>query len=187
MSDPTSEPRPVRTAVSATTTLSVVVAGIAVILGFLILKDLNGDSGGSTGTGGTPATTTTVATAVTTTTAAPEETTTTLLTTGFEVMVANASGVGGSAGKLTDQLKAKNFVLVEPTNASTDTPIQTVTVVYALPGFEEGAQSVATVLGGVEVLAMPDPVPTQDASLGSASVLVMLGTDQAGKKLPKNN
>lgn len=185
MSDPTVEPRPVRTAVSATTTLSVVVAVIAVILGFFILRDLDGSGGGST-TGPVstePSDTTPVI--VTTTTTIPQETTTTLLTTGFEVIVANASGVGGSAGKLTDQLKGRGYFLSEPTNADSSVGTLAATVIYYLPGFEAGAESVSTTLGGKEILPIPEVVPTQDASMGSASVLVMLGTDQADKKLPK--
>jgi hypothetical protein len=187
MSDPTVEPRPVRTAVSATTTLAVIVAVIAVLLGFLILRDLNEAGTGSVDPGDTPVTTQASLPVESTTTTAPAQTTTTLLTTGFEVLVANASGVGGSAGKLTDQLTAKGFVMEPATNSAAGTPIQSVTVVYYLPGFEAGAQSVASVLGGKATEAMPDPVPTQDASLGSASVLVLLGTDQAGKRLPRAN
>jgi hypothetical protein len=187
MSDPTVEPRPVRTAVSATTTMAVVVALVAVLLGFLILRDLNQNSSSSVDPGTGPVTTDSpdsLPVDVTTTTT-PEQTSTTLLTTGFEVVVANASGVGGSAGKLTDQLTAKGFVTAPATNSASGTPIQSVTVVYYLPGFEAGAQSVATVLGGKATEAMPEAVPTESGSLDSASVLVLLGTDQAGKKLPK--
>jgi hypothetical protein len=184
MSDPTVEPRPVRTAVSATTTLAVIVAVIAVLLGFLILRDLNESGTGSVDPGNTPVTTL-ASLPVESTTTAPAQTTTTLLTTGFEVVVANASGVGGSAGKLTDQLTSKGFVMAPATNSAAGTPIQSTTIVYFLPGFEVGAQSVASVLGGKVTEAMPEVVPTEDGSLGPASVLVLLGTDQAGKKLPK--
>jgi hypothetical protein len=187
MSDPTADPRPVRTAVSATTTVAVIVALIAVLLGFLILRDLNESGSGSVDPGTGPVTTPASLPVESTTTTVPVQTTTTLLTTGFEVMVANASGVGGSAGKLTDQLTAKGFVMESATNAAPGTPIQSATIVYYLPGFEAGAQSVATVLGGKATEAMPEVVPTQDESLGAASVLVLLGTDQAGKKLPKAN
>jgi hypothetical protein len=187
MSDPTVEPRPVRTAVSATTTMAVVIAVIAVLLGFLILRDLNESGSGSVDPGTGPVTTepTDSLPVDSTTTTAPAQTTTTLLTTGFEVIVANASGVGQSAGKLTDQLTAKGFVTAPATNAADGTPIQSATIVYYLPGFEAGAQSVASVLGGKTTEPMPEAVPTTDGSLGSASVLVLLGTDQAGKKLPR--
>jgi hypothetical protein len=185
MSDPTVEPRPVRTAVSATTTMAVIVALIAVLLGFLILRDLNENGSSSVDPGDSPVTTQASLPVESTTTTAPAQTTTTLLTTGFEVMVANASGVGGSAGKLTDQLTARGFVMESATNSAAGTPIQSTTIVYYLPGFEAGAQSVASVLGGKTIEAMPEVVPTEDGSLGAASVLVLLGTDQAGKKLPR--
>jgi hypothetical protein len=43
---------------------------------------------------------------------------------------------------------------------------------------------VADVLGGVQILAVPVPPPIEGGSLGEAVVLVMLGTDLAGKLLP---
>jgi hypothetical protein len=165
--------------------MAVIVAVIAVLLGFLILRDLNESGSGSVDPGNTPVTTQASLPADTTTTTAPVETTTTLLTTGFEVVVANASGVSGSAGKLTDQLTGKGFVMAPATNSAEGTPIQSTTIVYYLPGFEVGAQSVASVLGGKATEAMPEVVPTEDGSLGPASVLVLLGTDQAGKRLPR--
>jgi hypothetical protein len=170
---------------SVSTVLSVVVAVIAVLLGFLILRDINRDNGGGASGGGDTTEAPDVTTDLTaTTTTVPASTTTTLVTTGFEVMVANASGVGGTAGQMTTALQAKGFVTTEPTNAAAGIAPLATTVVYTLPGFEAGAESVASVLGGVEVLPMPTPIPTEDASLGSASVLVMLGTDLAGKPLP---
>ena len=38
-------------------------------------------------------------------------------------------------------------------------------------------------MGGVEVAAMPTPIPTKDGTIGEATVLVMLGKDLAGKPL----
>jgi hypothetical protein len=182
MSDQTMDPRPPRQQMSGTSVVAVVVAVVAVLLGFLVLRDINTDSGN---TSGTPTSEPVDTIAVTTTSDKPRKTTTTLVTTGFEVLVANASGVGGSAAKMSDQLKAKGFVTIEPLNAAPGTPTQSTTVVYAVPGFDAGAASVAAVLGGADVLPMPTPVPVTGGSLGSASVLVMLGSDLAGKDLPK--
>jgi hypothetical protein len=181
MSDDARDTRPSRPATSGTNTVAIVVAVVAVLLGFLVLRDINaGDAVGGPST--QP-----IDTAVATSSTAPQKTTTTLLTEGFEVMVANASGISGSAAKLSSQLKARTFVTVEPVNAAPGTPTQSSTVVYAVPGYEDGAESVASVLGGVEVLPMPSPVPVAGGSLGSASVLVMLGTDLADKNLPKKS
>lgn len=184
MSDQTVDPRPPRQQMSGTSAVAVAVAVIAVLLGFLVLRDINADSGQPSGT---PTSEPTDSIAVTTTSMKPQKTTTTLVTQGFDVLVANASGVSGSAGKLSDQLKAKGFVTIEAVNAAPGTPAQSTTVVYSVPGYEAGANSVAAVLGGVDVLPMPSPVPVDGASLGSASVLVMLGSDLAGKDLPKKN
>lgn len=182
MSDQTIDPRPPRPQTTGTSTVAIVVAVAAVLLGFLVLRDINSDSDAG---GTTPSSEPTDSLAVTTTSAAPQKTTTTLVKEGFDVLVANASGVSGSAKKLSDQLTAKGFVTLEAVNAAPGTPTQNSTVVYAVAGFEAGANSVATVLGGVEVLPMPGTIPVDGGSLGSASVLVMLGTDLAGKDLPK--
>jgi hypothetical protein len=42
---------------------------------------------------------------------------------------------------------------------------------------------VAEQLGGVATAAMPAPIPTETGKLGEASVLILLGTDLAGKPL----
>ena len=85
-------------------TLSIVVAVVAVLIGFLILQDLSGDDGSSTTK---PKDTTTTTTAENTTT------TTAVATNGFKIQVANASGVAQSAAKLGQQLLARGF-LVQP-------------------------------------------------------------------------
>lgn len=167
---------------SVSGTLGVIVAAIAVLLGFLILRDLDRDQGSSAPpSGGTEAPVET--TLPLATTAAPT-TSTTLVTTGFKVMVANASGVGGSAGQMTTALQSRGFVVVDAVNAAASFGRIESTVVYAVAGFEPGAELVAATLGGVEVLAMPTPPPIEGGDLGEATVLVMLGTDLAGKPLP---
>jgi hypothetical protein len=163
-------------------TLSIIVAAVAVVLGFFILRDISSDDDG--GGGGGEAATTTAATTETTQAAV---TSTTITTTGYTVVVANASGVGGTAKQMTIALQGKGFTVADPTDAAASAGNQTTTVVYYLPGFEAGAQSVAATLGGVQIQPMPNPPPTQSGSLGDASVLVMLGTDLAGKPLPEGS
>ena len=154
--------------------MSIVIAAVALLLGFVILRDIQSNDGSS---GGDPTTTeTTVAD-----TLAPDVTTTsTILLTAFKVQVANASKVAGSAGQLTVELQGRGYIVQPALNASEITPKQTTTVVYFLPGSEAAATAVAKELGGVATAPMPTPVPTETGQLGEASVLILLGTDIAG-------
>lgn len=160
-----------------------VVAVVAVVLGFVILRSVSSDTEGG---GAVPVTTTSAPTPVETT--VPPETTTTTLApinkTGYKMVVANASGVGGSAGQLTIALQGQGFIVEPATNASSAQRGNETTVVYYLAGNEDNATSVARTLGGVCIEPMPTPVPTERATLGEASVLVLLGKDLAGKPLP---
>src|SRR5437870_3175894 len=104
----------------------VLVVVIAALLGILILK--NGfDSSATVDTGGSTATTST-APATTTTVAA---TTTTVSKASFTVLVANASGTQGAAGRLTDKMKADGFTMAPP---GTATAKADTTKVYFLSG-----------------------------------------------------
>ena len=175
---PTSEPR----TGNVNSVLSIVVAVLAVLLGFFILRDLRNDTGLATPDDvATPdevvSTDTTVEEIVVQTTAAP------VVLTAFKVQVANASGVSGSAGLLTTEMQGKGYIVQPAINKSEITPKQTVTVVYYLLGSETAAAQVAQELGGVATSPIPTPIPTETGSLGEASVLVLLGTDLAGKPL----
>ncbi len=164
---------------------ALVIAVVAVILGFVVLNDIADGQESSS-----PVTTTT--TAAPTTTSAPTTTlppTTTTLApinkTGYKILVANASGVPASAGQLTIALQGQGFIVEPATNASDVFRDEATTRVLYLAGNEENATSVARVLGGVCIEPMVTPVPTERASLGEASVLVMLGKDLAGLPLPE--
>ena len=166
--------------VSVSTTLSVIVAAIAVLLGFLILRDVNRDRDDVS------APTTTEAAIVDPTgesSVAPAETTT-LPRSGFKVLVANASGVTGSAGQMSTALQSEQFIVSQPINADVTYGKQSVTVVFYVPGYEAGATAVAEILGGIQIQPVATPAPVEGGSLGEAQVLVMLGTDLAGKLLP---
>jgi hypothetical protein len=147
----------------------VLVVVIAALLGILILK--NGfDSSASVNTGGSGATTTTAA--ATSTTIAT--TTTTVNKASFTVLVANASGTQGAAGRLSDKMKADGFTMAAPVTATgkSDT-----TKVYYLSGYEAAAGSVASYLAVGAPEPMPEPKPVAD--LGQAQVLVVEGRDIA--------
>ena len=161
-------------------TLSIVVAVVAVLVGFFILRDINSDSS-------SPSSTPTDDTSVDAGTTVPDAAATTLPpatnTTGFKVLVANASGVPGSAGDLSVALQGLGFIVQPPLNKSDATPKQTLTMVYYIAGQEANAANVAAALGGVATAPMPDPVPTETGNMGEASVLVLLATDLAGKPI----
>lgn len=169
---------------SAGTVAGVVVSVIAVVLGFVILRDLSSaDDGGDVA----PVVTSTVPGPVVTTLApvtTPVVTVPEINKTGYKIVVANASGVGGSAGQLTIALQGQGFIVEPATNSSPDRREVEITTVYFLAGNEANASSVARTLGGVCIETMPTPVPTERATLGEASVLVLLGKDLAGKPLP---
>jgi hypothetical protein len=168
--------------VSISTSLSVIVAAIAVLLGFLILRDINRDRTGDVfdPTTNVPTDDSSVdggETTIPLATPAPNR-------TGFKVIVANSSGVQGAAGQMTTALQGEQFVVSQPVNADPAVGKLTLTVVYYVPGFESAATMVADVLGGVQILPVPVPPPVETGSLGEAVILVMLGTDLAGKLLP---
>ena len=132
------------------------------------------------------ATTTTIAPPTTTTIPAPTTTTVPLVTEGAVVLVANASNVPGGAGKLASALAAVGFHMAPSTNAGGNEERLDVTKIYFLPGGEAVAQSLAMVMGIVAVTRMPVPAPITgaNANLADATVLIMLGKDLAGKKIP---
>lgn len=163
-------------------TLSIVLAVVAVVVGFLILNNITNDNGSSDGSS---ATDTTVAITVETTIAA--ETTTTvpqIVTQGATVVVANASGVPGSAGRMSAELAGAGFTMAEPTNATSSQLEQS--VVYYDPNnaaAQAVATSVAQMMGGLAVETVPAPPPIEGETLGDAGVVVMLGTAQADQTL----
>ena len=149
---------------------------------------LPGEATTATATSATTAAQTTTNPPITTTTTIPAPTTTTvpLVTEGAVVLVANASNVPGGAGKLASALAAVGFHMAPSTNAGGNEERLDVTKIYFLPGGEAVAQSLAMVMGIVAVTRMPVPAPITgaNANLADATVLIMLGTDLAGKKIP---
>jgi hypothetical protein len=166
-------------------TAAIVIAIIAVVAGFLILREIRSDdtaaSSPATTTSTTvdPALTTTSEPAVTSTTVPP------IVTEGATVVVANASGVDGAAGVLTTALSGKNFTLAQATNGSER---REATVVYydeSNPSALPVATSIAQLMGPtVTVQVMPSPAPVQGGTLPEGvTVLVMLASDKATQKL----
>ncbi len=176
--------RPASTGVGVSTTLGIIVAAIAVLLGFLILRDINRDRDSNVSPGPVSSEPVTTDPGMSDSTLVPMDTTT-LPRTGYKVLVANGSGISGTAGQMTTALQAQGFVVVQPaTNAAETIGKQAITIVYYVPGYESGAAAVSQVLGGVATQPVASPPPVESGDLGEATVLVLLGTDLAGKLLP---
>ncbi len=166
-------------------------AVVAVVAGFLILRaifdtDDNGSAGGLTpGTTVAGRETSTTSGNATPTTATG--TTTPRRVTRATVVVANASGVGGSAGRMTTALQGVGYRTGEATDATGgDLNRSVVYFVGDVNGAQETADSVARDMGGLRVQPMPAEPPIS-GELGNAGVLVMLGTDTADKTLAELN
>jgi hypothetical protein len=166
-------------------TISIVLAVVAVIVGFLILQNITDDSPSAGDGGSTPVDSvvdstpdSVVETSSTTTTEPP------LVTEGATVLVANASGVPGSAGRMTTELATIGFTMAEATN-STQSGLTASLVQYdpTIAAAQDVAESVARTMGGLTVEVVPTPAPVEGGSLNGAGVLVLLGTDQADKTI----
>jgi hypothetical protein len=189
MSDREPTPRPGgRSGMSVSGTLSIIVAAVAVILGFLILRDIN-DSGDASGNGGdTTESTTTLAGGPNNTATTPDGSTTAPTAPAalkpYTVIVANAAGVGGAAAAMTTALQGIGVQTLPGINSNvTDQPT---TTIFYIAGYELEAQDLATKMGvATPPAAMPAPPPiAADAALGAANLLVQLGLDKANQPLP---
>ncbi len=169
-------------------TLSIVIALVAVVVGFLILRDLTKDDTSSATGSSDPVSsdvgpTTTFDSGVTTTIEIPTTTTVALTTEGATVVVANGNTIGGSAGRMSEALGDAGYNMGAPTNAANNVEES---VVYYDPGNTAAqgvAESVARSLGGVTVEPVGTPAPTGNGSLDGAGVIVVLGNSQADKTL----
>ena len=169
-------------------TLAIVIAIAAVVVGFLILKNINSDDNKSP-SATTPLTNAPIDTSQTITsqpTVFTEPTTTifTPVTTGASVIVANSSHQNGVAKTLSSALEGQKFTMVAPTNGSTKEAATKIQYKDGDTAALAVAQSVAKVMGVATVDVMPTPVALADpATLADATVLVLLGDDKAGKTL----
>jgi hypothetical protein len=168
-------------------TLAIVIAIAAVVVGFLILKNINSDDNKTTAT--TQPTSPPIDTSQTITsqpTVFTEPTTTifTPTTTGASVIVVNSSHQNGVAKTLSTALQGQQFTMVAPTNGSTKEAATKIQYKDGDTAALAVAQSVAKLMGVATVDVMPTPVALADpATLADATVLILLGDDKAGKTL----
>jgi LytR cell envelope-related transcriptional attenuator len=166
-------------------TLAIVIAIAAVVVGFLILKNIRSDDDDSTAAT-IPATTTTdpLTAATNPLPTEPPVTVFTPTTTGAKVLVANSSHANGVAGVLTTALQGQQFTMGVPTNGATKELVTKIQYVDGDVAAEAVARSVAALMGVASVEILPTPAPLQDpATLLDNTVLVLLGDDKAGKTL----
>lgn len=174
-------------------TLSIILAIVAVVAGFLILRSLRDDDDGSSDGGIDPAENTqqgdgtdiSVGSGDTLATGNAPVTTVGAAKAGATIAVANASGEGGTAATMSTALVTAEYQGVgEPGNA-TGSNITT-SVVYYVSG-DTAAQAVATSLArdlGVDApQVMPETRPATGGITETATVLVLLGSDEAGVPL----
>jgi hypothetical protein len=173
-------------------TAAIIVAVVAVVAGFLILRQIRSDDGGTAtvpdaSSGTTVPLDTTPGLSVATTLPLPEVTTTTQFVPtvdGATVVVANASTVNGAAGVLTTALQGKGFTTAKAANATVKQEATTILYDPTNAGALAVAQSLAVILGNPVVQEVTSPVPVEGGVLPEgSSVIVMLGSDKANKTL----
>jgi predicted permease len=167
-------------------TVAIVVTVIALVLGFLILRNINDDdSDSSGGSGAATCVDTTPDSGLTTTTVGSTTTTTTpLVTEGSSVLVANCSTQNGVAGQMSTALASVGFTMAEPTNGTVKLATSKVLYNPDDPNAKPVADSVAQLLGGLAVEPTGVPIPAGDGNWpANTGVLLMLGDDLAGKTL----
>jgi hypothetical protein len=145
--------------------------------------------------------TTTIPTAATVT-IAPTDTTTTpttlptavttvppivLVTDGASIVVANASGINGAAGRMSDAIALAGFDTGSAANSS-EGQLATSKVYYDPDNASAKAvaDSLREALGGgdIQVLELTVPAPLNDPDgLGEASIILAMGNDVADKTL----
>jgi hypothetical protein len=174
----------------APTLVLLVAAAGAVVAGFVILRSVT-DQTVATDDSIVVIETTTPTTVPASTIAVPTSTTTAPTTTAAPVVsksdatvvVANASGVGGSATAMTAELVADGYTTAPVANSVGAQLDQS--IIYYLPN-DPGALGVARLLAAqiptAQTLPMP-AAPPLDRPLGAATVALMLGRDAAGKPL----
>lgn len=171
-------------------TAAIVIAIVAVVAGFLILRQIRDDDEPGATTTSVPdviesQTTTPISAAATVTLPAPTAPTTIApVVDGATVIVANASTVNGAAGILSTALTGKGFTMGAATNASAKQQDTTVLYDSSDPEALAVATYLSSLMGNVVVQEVASPAPIDGGLLPEGvSVIVMLGSDKANLTL----
>jgi hypothetical protein len=92
-----------------------------------------------------------------------------------EIIAANGAGVSGLASETADILGSGGYTNVKAVDGTSSATTQ----VYFVPGSDVDAAFVTDLLKlSIDRLApMPDPVPLTNSELGTAKIIVLLGSD----------
>ena len=166
-------------------TLAIVIAIAAVVVGFLILKNIRSDDSNTAST--LPPATTPDSLVTNTFPVTPIDTTPAVITpqtSGAKVLVANSSHANGAAGQLSTALQGNQFTMGTPTNGATKEAVTKIQYLTGDVAAQAVAASVAALMGVATTEPMPTPVQLADpATLLDNTVLILLGDDKAGKTL----
>ena len=169
-------------------TVAIVVAIVATVLGFFVLKQIRNDSDGTSAVAPPAETTGTVAPTLPEVTQPIITTAPTLpppvIDPSVIIIVANAADKKGVAGKLTTELEALGYVLGEPTNGSANVDVTKVLWDDAVPAAQAVANSLGVQLGNVLVETLATPAPIDGGTLPEGvSIVVLVGKDKGGQTL----
>ena len=169
-------------------TVAIVVAIVATVLGFFVLKQIRSD--GDNPVASAPNETT----ALTTVSTLPEITQPVItaaptlppavVDASITIIVANAADKKGVARNLTTELQALGFTLGEPTNGSANVDVTKVLWDDAVPAAQVVAESLGVQLGNVPVETIATPAPIVGGVLPEGvAVVVLIGKDKGGQTL----
>ena len=166
--------------------VAVFVTLVALVLGFLILRQVNSDPStvAPAGDGADTTTAPSISGAVNVTAADTTPTTPPMVYSGASVVVANCSSLNGVAGDLSLALSGLGWTTVKATNGTVK--LATSKVLYNAddPAALPVANSIAKTLGGIVVEPAPAVLPAGEGTWPEGSaVLVMLGDDYAGRTI----
>jgi hypothetical protein len=167
-------------------TIAILVAIAAVVVGFFIMNNIRGDSDANAPANTSGSTASTVDPALSTTVPSTTPAPPALTYEGTSVQVANSARMDGVAGKMSDELEAAGFTMIDPVNG--DDALDT-TIVLVKDQNDAAmtavARTVAYELGVGQVTPSTEegpPTATGEWPDG-VGVIVLLGKDFANKTL----
>lgn len=169
-------------------TVAIVVAIVAVVLGFFVLKSIRNDSDGTATSATLPQTTLPTDSTLPLVTTPPVTSPPTLpppvIDPAVKVIVANAADIKGVARNLTVELQALGYPTGEPTNGTANVDVTKVLWDDNVPAAQAVADSLAVQLGGVPVEPIGTPAPISGGTLPSdVQIVILVGKDKGGQTL----